>query len=260
LIKLSAKKYTIDHVIIESTGVADPAPVAQLFMNNMELQHYYSLDGVICLVDAVNFHLQVEKQPEAIKQLTMADLILINKIDKVNAEEVDPITQYIRTINKMAQIERTTRGNKAVDKLLSLKAYNLKEVEKTFSLTNSFSPVSISPVIAPLNPNRKQNVHAHASHDIQTFSLQFKGALDFLKFNAWFNALISQNGDKLYRSKGIIHSSTSDKKIIFQSVHHEIDGLEGKKWDTEDRENKLVFIDKDLDQAGIRNGVLQCLA
>lgn len=260
LIKLAAKKCTIDHVIIESTGVADPAPVAQLFINNIELQQYYSLDGVICLVDAKNFDLQLKEQPEAIKQLVMADLILINKTDKVTTQEVDLTIQHIRTINALAPVERITRGNIDIEKLLCLKAYNLEEVEHTFSPVISFSPVSFSPVTAPLNPGRKHPGHTYHSHDIQTFSMQFKGALDFLKFNAWFNTFIALKGDKLYRSKGIINSSSSDKKIIFQSVHHEIDGIEGNAWATEEQENKLVFIGKDLDEAEIRNGVLQCLS
>lgn len=259
LVKLAARKEKVDHVLIESTGVADPAPVAQLFINNMELQHYYSLDGVICLVDAINFNTQVKEQPETIKQISMADIILINKTDKATAEEVALIAQHIRLINTISPIEQTSQANIDLDKLLTLKAYDLEEVEKTFSPALSFSPVSVSACMAPLNPTKKHHHHTHSVHDIQTFSMEFKGALNFIKFNNWFNYLTATQGHKLYRAKGILHSASSDKKIIFQSVHHEIDGMEGNSWGNEPRESKMVFIGRNLDEKCIRKEVLDCI-
>jgi G3E family GTPase len=253
LISLKSTKYTIDHVLIESTGVADPAPVAQLFINNMELQQYYKLDGVICLVDAINYPMQVVHQPEAVKQLVMADQILISKVEKVTDDALTTLREKIRTINKTARIDLA--NELPAEKLLEIKAYDLKAVEKSFAPVLSFSPVQSSMVSLPFSPNK----HDHHHHDIQTFSMQFKGGLDFIKFNNWFNFFIATQGSKLYRSKGILHSASSNNKIIFQSVHHEIDGIEGNPWGNDPRESKMVFIGRDLDEKAIRKEVLDCI-
>lgn len=256
LVRLAARKEKIDHVIIESTGVADPAPVAQLFINNMQLQHFFSLDGVICVVDAVNFELQKQQQPETIKQLVMADLIVINKTDKVTDEMVATLDDSIQLINRTAKRVRSTHTQVPIGELLSLRAYDLVKMESTLATATFFQPA------APLSLAPTRTPHQHhdqSAHDIQTFSMRFKGNLNFLKFNAWFNTLVTLKGNNLYRSKGVISSSTSDKKIIFQSVHHEIDGLEGKTWGEEVRENRLVFIGKGLAEGEIRKGVLACL-
>ncbi len=255
LVKLSAKKNTIDHVIIESTGVADPAPVAQLFINNMQLQEYYTLNGVICVVDAKNFELQLSAHAEAVKQIAMADLILINKTDKVALNDMDETRQHIRSINVNSPIQLTSHADINANDLLNIKAYDLCKVEKTFSLVPLFTSVVESTRFLPVQPSMQ-----HTVHQIQTFSMQFKGNLNFLKFNAWLNQMIATDGNKLYRSKGIISSSSSDKKVIFQTVHHEIDGLEGGEWGANERENKLVFIGKGLEEESIREGVLHCLA
>jgi G3E family GTPase len=255
LIKLKSTKHTIDHVLIESTGMADPAPVAQLFINNMDLQQYYKLDGVICLVDAINYPMQVAHQPEAVKQLVMADQILISKIEKVTDDALTTLREKIRALNKTACIDLA--NELSVEKLLEIKAYDLKAVEKSFAPVLSFSPVQSSMVSLPFSPHKHD--HSHHHHDIQTFSMQFKGGLDFIKFNNWFNFFIATQGHKLYRTKGILHSASSDKKIIFQSVHHEIDGMEGNPWGDEPRESKMVFIGRDLDEKNIRKEVLDCI-
>jgi len=259
LIKLKSTKHTIDHVLIESTGVADPAPVAQLFINNMELQHYYKLDGVICLVDAIHFNQQVENQPETIKQVVMADQLLINKTDKVADDGVNLLREKLRAVNKTSRIDLA--GELPVEKLLEIRAYDLKAVEQSFTPVLSFSPVQSAKASVPFAPHKHHHDHDHHhhNHDIQTFSMQFKGGLDFTKFNNWFNFIIATQGQKLYRSKGILNSASSDKKIIFQSVHHEIDGIEGSPWGDEARESKIVFIGRGLDEKYIRKEVLDCI-
>lgn len=258
LMRLAARKETIDHVIIESTGVADPAPVAQLFMNNMALQHYYRLNGVVCVVDAVNFHRQRQGQLEAIKQLAMADLMLINKTDKVTEEKMDLLEHELREINAQAAVIRTLYVQVEPDQVLSLRAYDLTAVEGSLDVFLS-AVVPDAPGLAPLNPS--QPAHQHASdHGIQTFSMEFNATLDFLKFDNWFNLFVLLEGEKLYRTKGIIHTRTSNRKIIFQSVHFEIDSIEGDLWGEEARVNRLVFIGKGLDGEDIRKSVLQCLA
>lgn len=254
LIKLKSTNHNIDHVLIESTGIADPAPVAQLFINNMELQQYYKLDGVICLVDAINYSTQLTHQPEAVKQLVMADQILISKVEKVTDDALVTLREKIRVINKTAWIDLA--NELPVEKLLEIKAYDLQAVEKSFAPVLSFSPVQSAPLSLPLSPHKHDHSH---HHDIQTFSMQFKGGLDFMKFNNWFNFLIATQGNKLYRSKGVLNSASSNKKIIFQSVHHEIDGIEGNPWGDEPRESKIVFIGRDLDERNIRKEVLNCI-
>lgn len=256
LIKLKSTKHTIDHVLIESTGIADPAPVAQLFISNMELQQYYKLDGVICLVDVINYPMQVEHQPEAVKQLVMADQILISKVEKTTADALVTLQEKIRVVNKTSRIDLA--NELPVENLLDLKAYDLKAVEKAFTPVISFSPVQSTLVNVPFSPHKHD--HGNHNHDIQTFSMQFKGALNFIKFNNYFNFLVATQGHKLYRTKGILHSDSSDKKIIFQSVHHEIDGMEGNPWGDEPRENKMVFIGHNLDEQSIRKEALDCLA
>lgn len=253
LVRLALRNESVDHVLIESTGVADPAPVAQLFINRIELQHFYRLEGVICLVDAINFKHQIKDQPETVKQLVMADLIVINKTEKVSDEEVCQLEKQLRSYNHEADILQCDHARISIDRLLSIKAYDLGEVENSFLA--SASPMSLAPT-----KNHTAHEHTHSEHNIQTFSIQFKAALNFMKFNNWLNDFVALHGHKLYRSKGVIHTSTSDHKIIFQSVHHEIDGMQGSKWGNEERSNKMVFIGKGLDESRTRKGVLQCLA
>lgn len=255
LIRLAARKQPIDHVLIESTGVADPAPVAQLFMNNMQLQQYYRLDGVVCLVDAVNFQHQVKEQPETVKQLVMADLIVINKTDKAAEEEVSILEKKLNSLNRTAKIVRSSQAHVPTHQLLSLQAYDLAAVENSLLVITESSPAC-----APFKNPSAQRLPNQPHHAIQTFSMKFSAPVNLIKFNKWFSDLISSQGHKLYRSKGIIHTSTSDHRLIFQSVHHEIDGIKGSKWGATKRENRLVFIGKELDEGAIREEILECLA
>ena len=241
-----------DGVIIETTGLADPAPVAQTFFADERVADKYNLDGIITVVDAkhIEQHLDDEKpedvENESVEQLAFADRIMLNKIDLVNDQELANVEARIKAINGFAPIFRTENSIIDPKELVNIEAFDL---EKTLEMDPEFL-----------------DVDAEHQHDerVTSTSLKFEGELNINKLQEYIGRVIRDDGENLFRYKGVLAVKGMKEKYVFQGVHmlfggdfsHEI-GL----WeDDEVRECRFVFIGRDLDHEALKQGLMACQA
>tara|TARA_B100001287_G_scaffold269705_1_gene267485 strand:- start:1332 stop:2519 length:1188 start_codon:yes stop_codon:yes gene_type:complete len=241
-----------DGVIIETTGLADPAPVAQTFFADERVADKYNLDGIITVVDAkhIEQHLDDEKpedvENESVEQLAFADRIMLNKIDLVNDQELANVEARIKAINGFAPIFRTENSIIDPKELVNIEAFDL---EKTLEMDPEFL-----------------DVDAEHQHDerVTSTSLKFEGELNINKLQEYIGKVIRDDGENLFRYKGVLAVKGMKEKYVFQGVHmlfggdfsHEI-GL----WeDDEVRECRFVFIGRDLDHEALKQGLMACQA
>ena len=239
---LMKRKGKFDGIIIETTGLADPAPVAQTFFVDPEVTEFASLDAIVTLVDAKHFTQSAEAEHEAIDQVAFADIILLNKTDLVSVEELKAVEGKIRAINAYAPIHHTQKSNVDLDKILDKGAFDLNRILEH-------------------EPNFLKDVdHAH-DEDITSISVAMDKPLDMNKFQQWVRGLLRDQGVNILRSKGILSVKGIDNRYVFQGVHMLMDDAEGAAWKPDDkRSSKLVFIGRDLDKDSLKRDFEACAA
>ncbi len=246
LYELLESKKIFNHLIIETTGLADPGAVALNFISDFGIQQKYRLDGVVALADAINLKKQLEETEEAAKQLAVADYIVLNKIASVDTQGLEEVIAIIKKINYAAVITTCDfAAPKGVD-ILNLKAFSAKFVLATNF--ENYEPVSIM-------KNGLEKEHKHS--DITSVSVVMKGKLHPIIFDNWITLMLFSSS--IYRIKGILNMDTFDKKFIFQAVGNQFVGELGPDWLEEDRINKMVFIGKKLDKKMIEEGFAKCI-
>ncbi len=241
-----------DGVLIETTGLADPAPVAQTFFVDDRIVDRYKLDGIITVVDSKHIiqHLDDEKpddvENEAVEQIAFADRILLNKIDLANDSEIKEVVKRIKGINALAPIYQTENSIIDPSELIGIGSFDL---DKTLEMDPEFLDTDAE--------------HEH-DQNVTSISSKFKGELNVNKLERWIGELMQTKAEDLFRYKGVLAVKGMDQKFVFQGVHmlfggdfsHEI-GL----WkDGEDRECRFVFIGRDLDHEELEAGLLECKA
>ena len=231
-----------DAILIETTGLADPAPVAQTFFVDDEVRSRTKLDSIVTVVDAKNFLQRLEDSHEAAEQVAFADIVVLNKIDLVSQDEAARVEARIRALNPMARLHRTDHCDLPVTEVLDRGAFDLDR-------------------ILEIEPNfLGEDDHEH-DEQITSVSLRATRPLDRQKFNAWISELLRVRGIDILRSKGILDLKGSADRFVFQGVHMLMEGAAGKPWqDGETRESKFVLIGRDLDPASLRAGFDACLA
>ncbi|HEY9828405.1 MAG TPA: GTP-binding protein [Stenomitos sp.] len=239
--KLMERRHQFDTLLIETTGLADPAPVIQSFFVDEVLYNKTTLDAVVTVVDAKHVweHWHCSEVQE---QIAFADVILLNKIDLVPEEILHQLEARVRSMNAIAKIYTTQNCSVELDALLNIRAFDLKQA------------LSIDPEFL--------NDAAH-EHDPSIYSVAITetGTIDSTKLNRWLYRLVQAQGANLFRMKGILDVDDEDRRFVFQGVHMTLDGHPGKPWQPhETRRNELVFIGRDLDEAELRDGFLACLA
>jgi G3E family GTPase len=233
-----------DGMIIETTGLADPAPVAQTFFTDDEVRAKTKLDAIVTVVDAKHFMARLEDSHEAEEQVAFADVILLNKTDLVSAEELAAVEKKIREINPYATVHRTEKSAIALDKILDRGAFDLQRI------------LSIEP----------EFLHAHAhdhEHDdeIESISCVIPGAVNPERFRMWIAGVLRDKGGDILRSKGVLAVAGEDRRLVFQGVHMLMDSNYGQPWKPGDaRASKLVFIGRKLDKAALERGFNSCAA
>lgn len=246
--RVEAGTLKLDAIIIETTGMADPAPVAQTFFVEREVSTFARLDGIITLVDAkhIEMHLDEVKpegvENEAVEQLAFADRILLNKIDLVEEADLVRIEARLKSVNKFAGIQRSTRSEVSVGSVLGIGGFDLK---RTLEMDPEFL-----------------DTEAEHQHDtsVTSFSITQSGDVHIALVNQWVGELLKTKGTDIYRMKGVLAISGSPQKFVYQAVHMIFDGSFDEPWaDGEARLNKLVFIGKNLDQDELKEGFSQCL-
>lgn len=256
-----------DHLIIETTGLADPGPVALRFLSDYDTQINYRLDGVVCLVDAKFLRSQLEETVEAAKQIAVADLILINKSDLIEEIEVLALVELVGNINPYAIVMIGSYGQIS-DKqnILTINAYDARNtvhgIEKAFPKIQHGTLRPSNAVKANISSHRSvfsaSTPHEHTA-EIASCAIVIKEPLDLLLFDRWMSMFLMANARNVYRVKGFLNVELMEKRLVFQSVHDQFACEEGDIWEEDMACTKLVFIGKNLDSAQIERGLRQCI-
>ncbi|NJO49504.1 MAG: GTP-binding protein [Leptolyngbyaceae cyanobacterium RM2_2_4] len=238
---LMKRRNKFDHLVIETTGLEDPAPVIQTFFMDEDVRSQASLDAVVTVVDAKHIH-QHWDADEAIEQLAFADVILLNKTDLVTPTELDELEQRIRSMNAMAKIYRTQDAQVEMDSILGVGAFDLSRALE-------------------IDPNfLGEDAHEH-DETVGSVAIAEPSAMNFDKLNAWLSELLRTQGTDIFRMKGILNIAGEDQRFVFQGVHMLMDGRADRPWKpNETRKNELVFIGRNLDEARLKEGFRACLA
>jgi G3E family GTPase len=240
---LMKRRDKFDHILIETTGLADPGPVVQTFFVEEELRNQTVVNGVVTVVDAHHFSRHVDETDEAEEQVAFADVILLNKSDLATPEELEETEQRIRAINALAVIHRTTRAEIDIKKVLEVGGFNLDRATE-------------------LNPHFL-DAHGHHHHhhsDISSVGIEAEGECDGKKLNDWISKLVRGQGQDIFRMKGVFAVKGQADRVVFQGVHMLIDAASGGPWAGRPRKNSLVFIGRKLDREALTSGFRSCLA
>ncbi|MFG1375356.1 CobW family GTP-binding protein [Xanthobacter autotrophicus] len=265
---LLRRKGGFDGIIVETTGLADPAPVAQTFFVDEEVQAKTRLDAVVTVADAKWLSDRLKDAPEAKNQVAFADVILLNKTDLVTAAELDEVEARIRGINPYAKLYRTTKSEIDVAKVLNQGAFDLDrilELEPAFLEDDDHH--DHDHVHGPDCGHDHDHGHHHhglkAVHDeeVQSVAFSTEKELNPDKFFPWVQNLVATEGPNILRSKGILSFANDPDRFVFQGVHMILDGDHQRPWkDDEKRVSRIVFIGRKLDRQALEDGFLSCAA
>jgi G3E family GTPase len=268
---LMKRKDKFDHILIETTGLADPSPVAQTFFADPEVQAQLRLDAIVAMVDAKHIELHLDDhhgaghahdehchhlhddaaehadgddsvlENEAVEQIAFADRIIINKTDLVDAAKLDEVESRVKAINGFAQIRRTQQSAVDLDFVLDIGAFDLSralDIDPTFLTDQS---------------------HSHDT-SVTSVGIEAAGTVDVEQLNDWLGWLLAEKGADIFRMKGILAVQGDERRYVFQGVHMLLDGKADRPWrDDEARINKLVFIGRNLDRTELTERFTACL-
>ncbi|MDD2876694.1 MAG: GTP-binding protein [Acidiphilium sp.] len=239
---LMKRRGTLDGIIVETTGLANPAPVAQTFFVDEDVKAKTRLDAIVTVVDALNLPARLRDSHEAQDQIAFADVIVLNKLDLVTPEERAAVEAEIRKINRFAEIHHATRADVPVDKVLGINAFSLERV------------------LQSVPDFLDDDAHTHDEH-MTSISLASKTPLDADKFNAWIGGILATQGQDILRTKGILEFAGEERRFAFQAVHMMADGDFLRPWTPDEaRESRIVFIGRDLNRPQLRRGFESCVA
>jgi len=274
---LMRRKGKFDAIIVETTGLADPAPVAQTFFIDENVGRRTKLDAVVTVADAKWLNDRLKDAPEAKNQIAFADVILLNKTDLVTPEELGEVEARIRGINPYAKLHKTQRSQIALSEVLDRNAFDLDRI------------LDIEPAFLegedhdhdhghhhgdehghdPDHHHDHDHKHAHShgglkhyhDEDMQSISLNTDKPLDPDKFFPWVQDLVQKEGPNILRCKGILSFKNDDERFVFQGVHMILDGDHQRPWKADEkRDSRIVFIGRNLPGKKIAEGFESCIA
>lgn len=243
--ELAAKKKAgtlrFDRVVIETTGLADPAPVAQTFFVDEDISQRYLLDAIVTLVDARHAPQQLDEHHEAQEQVGFADRILLTKTDLVTPAEVQALRQRLTRMNPRAPIREAHFGVAAMNELLDIRGFSLN-------------------AILEIEPDFLNDVsHAH-DDDVTSFVFREDRALDLERLEDFLGSMVQVYGAQMMRYKGVLNVQDEPRRVVFQGVHMLMGAEMGNVWKKgEVRNTKIVFIGKDLPREVLEKGLAQCV-
>lgn len=244
---LMKRRDKFDYILIETTGLADPAPVAQTFFVDEEIRAQLRLDAIVTVVDAKHLalHLFEEKEEgienESLEQLAFADRVLINKIDLVSEQDLIQVENQVRLINAGASLVRTQMSKVDLDWVLNARAFDLSRV------------LEVDPQFL------EESEHMH-DQSITSVGIEVDGPVDIEKINEWLGWLLREKGTEIFRMKGILNINGSENRFVFQGVHMLFDGQPDRAWKpAEQRVNKMIFIGRNLDRDDLNSRFRACL-
>jgi G3E family GTPase len=267
---LMKRRGKFDAIIVETTGLADPAPVAQTFFVDEDVQKNARLDAVVTVADAKWLSDRLKDAPEAKNQIAFADVIVLNKTDLVTRGELSEVEARIRGINPYAKLHRTERCRVQLSDVLERGAFDLDRIL-------DIEPDFLEPAHDHDHDHDHHHHHDHDHHhhhdhdhghglkhyhdeDMQSLSLKTDRPIDPMMFMPWLQNLVQAEGQKILRSKGILAFADDDDRYVFQGVHMMLEGDHQRKWkDGEKRESRVVFIGRELPEEKIRTGFEACI-
>ncbi len=260
---LMRRKGKFDAIIVETTGLADPAPVAQTFFMDQDVSDVARLDAVVTVADAKWLKDRLRDAPEAKNQIAFADVIILNKTDLVSPAELREVEMRIRAINPYAKLHRTTRANVAIADVLGRNAFDLERIL-------DIEPAFLEAGDHDHDHDHGHDHHHHGHHDglkhyhdetVQSVSMKIDGDVDPDKFMPWVNEVAQKEGQNLLRWKGILSFRNEPKRFVFQGVHMMLDGDLQREWKPDEkRQSRLVFIGHDLKADELEKGFRACAA
>lgn len=243
-----------DGILIELSGLADPAPVVQTFFIDDVIRQRTRLDSLICVADAAHLQARLADSREAAEQLAQADIVLLNKSDLVDVDGLGSVREQIRAINPTAELLHSVRCDVPLAMLLDRGAFDLKRLHLAVPLADaSESPRDGRPYrYVPVD-------HGRHTHGIDCVSLRVDRPLERTRFLSWLRQLVVEQGQDLLRAKGIVDLAGSDRRFVFQGVHMSMDTDFDRPWGADElRDSRLVFIGRNLDRRGLRESVGHC--
>ena len=267
LMKRQGSGRGFDAIVIETTGLADPAPVAQTFFMDDDVRARTRLDSVTTVVDAKHVQLRLGDSKEAREQIAFADQIVLNKTDLVDEAELQQVEARLRRLNPLAPIHRATRSDVPLETVLGRGGFDL---DRILELEPEF-----------LNPPHGEAGHVHDEHcehdhghghdhdhghghvldDIRGVSLRLDRPVDGDKVTRWLNETLQAQGPDILRAKGILDVKGDERRLVFQAVHMLLEGDWQRPWrDGEPRYSRMVFIGRNLDEAKLKQGFEACTA
>jgi G3E family GTPase len=251
--QLESSRKKFHTILLETTGLADPAPIIYTIQTNPKISEHYHIDSIICLADCKHIiqHLDEVKPDNAVNeaqnQVAFADKILLNKIDLVTAEEKKNVIDRLNSLNKFAQVIETTKSKAPLGEIMGINSFNMDSI------------LDVNPAFLTENEEDKKE---HRTDLVQSVGVQFEGNLHAQWFNMFMMDLLKERAADLFRTKGLLsfHGQGSTK-FVFQGVHEQINfGPSKDPWkDDELRVNKFVFIGKNLDRKELTKSLMECL-
>ena len=231
-----------DRVVIETTGMADPGPVAQTFFTDEEIGNYYLLDSIITLVDAKHAPKQLDEFHEAQEQVGFADRILLSKTDLVSQDETETLSKRLKRMNPRAPIKKVHFGDAPIGEVLDIRGFNLN-------------------AILQLDPEFLVDSHHEHSDEVESFVFRSDKPFDGQKLEQFLSGMIQVYGPDLLRYKGVLWMKGNPRRVVFQGVHMMMGGDMGKPWAKgEKKQSIMVFIGKKLPKDIFIAGMEECLA
>ena len=271
-------KPAFDAIIVETTGLADPGPVAQTFFVDDEVREKTRLDSVTALADALHIMARLDDSREAREQIAFADRIILNKTDLVDEAQLVAIEARLRALNPIAPVMRAQRADVPLDKVLGLGGFDLDritDIRPAFAYPAHGEPGHVhDDHCGHDHEHGHDHDHHHHDHDhghgprghdhgddIRGISLSLDRPIDGAKFTRWLDELLATKGQDILRAKGIIEVAGEDRRLVFQAVHMILEGDLQKPWGEKERRwSRAVFIGRDLDEAALRAGFEGCAA
>jgi G3E family GTPase len=237
---LLQRRDRFDHLLIETTGLADPGPVIQSFFTDEVLHSQTQLDAIITIVDAKHIWEHFDSS-EAQEQIAFADRLLINKTDLVTAEELAKLEKRVRQVNVVATIHRTRNCEVNIDTVWGIQAFDLRNA-------------------LAIDPELLSDITHEHDQSVRSLAIFIRGTVNSRKLTSWLTQLVQANGRDIFRIKGILDVDNEERRFVFQAVHMLLDGRPGRPWMVgETRRNELVFIGRNLDERRLREGFYACL-
>lgn len=237
---LLKRRDDFDYLLIETTGLADPGPVIQTFFVDDILARQTKLDAVVTVVDSRHI-VEHWDSTEAQEQVAFADVVVLNKTDLVSGEDLEQLERQVRSMNALAKIHRAERCDMPLHAVLNVKAFDLKNA------------LAIEPDFLD------ESAHEH-DQTVSSVALSEIGIVDGTTFNRWLYAVVQEQGENIFRLKGILDLDGEARRFVVQGVHMTLEGHPGKAWRSgELRRNELVFIGRDLNENNLREGFRSCI-